>query len=221
MGGASDSDPLGLRGPGGLAQGRTRCLCRRSSGGALLDWLSSPAAGLDDTGRNWCQGLDRALVSPELARLGANVIGHFCYPSGLRVSVESMVQAMGRVGVSTSLRDVRTDAKDDPHHVDYRGMEVYDVTIIHTQPEPFFDVAYARANLYERQPRTYRIGYWYWEFDSIPDSWVAQRPRSTKSGLRRSSSRAACASVLRSRCARCFRASSWRLSSGAVFHTSD
>ncbi len=75
-------------------------------------------------------------------------------------------------GVTTSLRDVRTDVKDDPHHVDFRGMECNDVTIIHTQPEPYFDAAYQRAHLFARSPRPYRIAYWYWEFDSIPESWV-------------------------------------------------
>jgi glycosyltransferase involved in cell wall biosynthesis len=53
-------------------------------------------------------------------------------------------------------------------------MEVHDVTVLHTQPEHFFDEAYQRAHLFERTPRTYRIGYWYWEFDTIPDSWIAQ-----------------------------------------------
>jgi glycosyltransferase involved in cell wall biosynthesis len=140
--------------------------------GALLRWLSSPMAALSDAARDWCAQLDVSLVAHELVQPGVNMIGHFCYASGLRVSAESMVQAMGSVGVSASLRDVCTDAKDDPHHGDFRGMEYHDVTIIHTQPEPFFDAAYERAHLYERSPRTYRIGYWYWEFDSIPDSWV-------------------------------------------------
>ncbi|MDM0028703.1 glycosyltransferase family 4 protein [Variovorax saccharolyticus] len=139
----------------------------------LLAWLASPEAGLPEAQRDWCRGLDLQTVAEELAGPGLNVVGHFCYPSGLRVSVESMVEAVRLAGVSTSLRDVRTDAKDDPHHVDFRGTECHDVTVIHTQPEPFFDEAYRRADLYERRPRTYRVGYWYWEFDSIPDAWVA------------------------------------------------
>lgn len=139
---------------------------------ALLAWLLSPAADLSDAARAWCRRLDMSSVARELAQPGVNMIGHFCYASGLRVSAESMVQSMGRVGVAVSLRDVWTDAKDDPHHVDFHGMEVHDVTIIHTQPEPFFDEAYQRSHLFERSPRTYRIAYWYWEFDSIPDSWI-------------------------------------------------
>lgn len=138
----------------------------------LLAWLSSPAADLSETAREWCARLDAPSVCRELVQPGVNLIGHFCYASGLRVSAEAMVQAMSHVGVSASLRDVCTDAKDDPRHADFRGMEYHDVTIIHTQPEPFFDSAYERGHLCERSPRTYRIGYWYWEFDSIPESWV-------------------------------------------------
>ncbi|MEJ8854742.1 glycosyltransferase family 4 protein [Variovorax robiniae] len=140
----------------------------------LLAWLASPKAGLPKHVRAWCAALDAPAVAAALAQPGVNVIGHFCYPSGLRVSVESMVHAMESVGISASLRDVRADAKDDPHHVDFRGMESHDITIIHTQPEPFFDDAYARADLFERAPRTYRIGYWYWEFDSVPEAWSVQ-----------------------------------------------
>ncbi|MEJ8847096.1 glycosyltransferase [Variovorax rhizosphaerae] len=140
----------------------------------LLAWLASPQAGLCGHVCEWCSALDAQAVAAALAQPGVNVLGHFCYPSGLRVSVESMVQAMSLVGVPTSLRDVRADAKDDPHHVDFRGMESHDITIIHTQPDPFFDDAYARADLFERTPRTYRIAYWYWEFDSVPESWRAQ-----------------------------------------------
>lgn len=139
----------------------------------LLQWL----AAADDTGltfaaRLWAQGLDAPKLVSELLKPGVNIIGHFCYPSGLRVSVESMTEALGQVGVDTSLRDLRTDAQDDPHHVDFDGPEVHDVTLIHTQPQPFFPEAYVRADLAERSRRTYRVAYWYWEFDSIPDAWV-------------------------------------------------
>jgi glycosyltransferase involved in cell wall biosynthesis len=116
--------------------------------------------------------LDVQAVLASLLKPGLNIIGHFCYPSGLRVSVESIADALASVGVDTSLRDVRTDARDDPHHADFGGLEVHDITLLHVQPEPFFPEAYVRADLAGRSPRTYRIAYWYWEFDSIPDAWV-------------------------------------------------
>lgn len=141
---------------------------------ALLEWLASSAeASIEPEARAWCAGLDIAALTSRLLDSGVNVIGHFCYPSGLRVSVEAMIEAMGLAGIRTSLRDVRTDARDDPCHVRFDGLESSDITIIHVQPEPFFAEAYARADLAERLPRTYRIAYWYWEFDSIPQSWCA------------------------------------------------
>ena len=72
------------------------------------------------------------------------------------------------------MRDIWTDARDDPHHSCFNGLEYYDMTIIHTQPKPLFDVSYARGGLQPRDPRTYRIAYWYWELDTIPESWMEQ-----------------------------------------------
>lgn len=140
---------------------------------ALLEWLgSADDAALTAVALQWCKGQDTQPLVAAMLKPGVNIIGHFCYPSGLRVSVESIAEALGSAGVDTSLRDLRTDAKDDPHHADFGGLEVHDITLLHTQPQPFFPEAYARADLAERSPRTYRIGYWYWEFDSIPDAWV-------------------------------------------------
>lgn len=141
---------------------------------ALVDWLASVAAPIGTLARAWIEQHRGPALASALSGLGINVIGHFTYPSGLRVSAECLVQAAGTAGIAVALRDVRTDAKDDPHHVDYRGSECHDVTIIHTQPNPYFDDVYARADLAPRDPRTYRVAYWYWEFDSIPESWLAQ-----------------------------------------------
>lgn len=69
-------------------------------------------------------------------------------------------------------RDLITDRKDEPGHENFVGFEIYPVTVIHTQPEPFFETSYERSDLAPAQPQTYRVAYWYWEFDSIPDAWV-------------------------------------------------
>jgi len=139
---------------------------------ALIDWLQSPEAMQTEEVRAWCAGLDKDAVAAEMTTPGVNVIGHFSYPSGLRVSVEALVKGLREVGVQTALRDLRTDKKDDPVHAQFRDFEDFETTIIHTQPEPFFNEAYSRSDLNEHLPRTYRIAYWYWEFDSIPDSWL-------------------------------------------------
>ncbi|MFC5610025.1 glycosyltransferase [Variovorax soli] len=138
----------------------------------LIHWLRSEDAGLPAAARRWCEGLEVQSVSHELAGVGINVLGHFCYPSGLRVSVEALVGGMQLAGIQMSLRDIRTDPMDEPLHAAFDGSEVFDVSLIHSQPEPFFDIVYDRADLAERRPATYKIAYWYWEFDSIPNSWV-------------------------------------------------
>ena len=151
-----------------------RALEDESKGAAFIDWLQSDEVTHSAEVSAWCRHLNKQAVVRELVAPGVNVLGHFCYPSGLRVSVEALVDSLKRAGVATSLRDIRTDKKDDPCHLAFDGLEDFDITIIHTQPEPFFEEVYARVDLAERTRRTYRIAYWYWEFDSIPDSWIEQ-----------------------------------------------
>lgn len=139
---------------------------------ALMAWLRSPSSGQAQEVRDWCSALDQFAVANEMITPGVNVIGHFSYPSGLRVSVEALVEGLHTVGVRTAVRDLRTDKKDDPFHERFRGFEDFDITIIHTQPDPFFGEAYERSDVSERLPKTYRIAYWYWEFDSVPESWI-------------------------------------------------
>ena len=141
---------------------------------ALLEWVLSPAAQPAADVLPTFATVDLLQVADELAADGVNVIGHFSHPCGLRVSVEALVAGLGMVGVETSLRDLRTNPKDDPVHVCFDGLEDFGTTIIHTQPQPYFNDAYFRADLRERTPQAYRVAYWYWEFDSIPDSWLDQ-----------------------------------------------
>lgn len=142
---------------------------------AFLVWQGTPAAGLDEEATAWLVRQDRAALATELAMPGFNMLGHFCYASGLRTSAETLVEGFRRTGGAVSLRDVWVQGRgDEDRHAAYVGLEVYDVTIIHTQPEPLFDVAYDRAGLAPRTPRTYRIGYWYWELETIPAHWQAQ-----------------------------------------------
>ena len=138
---------------------------------ALLTWLVGPGARLPAEQRAWCTARLGDGTAAELARPGVNVLGHFCYRSGLRVSVEAMSDAMEAAGLLVSRRDIRTHVVDEPHHIDFIGGEIYDVTVIHAQPEPFFDDAHGRADVAERQRRTHRAAYWYWELDTAPVYW--------------------------------------------------
>ena len=139
----------------------------------LLGWLAQPAAGLAADARGWLATQPTEPLTEALAVPGVNVIGHFCYPSGLRTSALSVVQGLRSVAVGTSLRDVPVDSQHDlPNHDAYGGFEEFDTTLLHIQPEPFFGQAFERSGLHARRRRTHRVGYWYWEFASVPASWA-------------------------------------------------
>ncbi|WP_322042773.1 glycosyltransferase [Paraburkholderia sp. J67] len=149
-------------------------LTDREAAERFVSWLKAPQARLDDDVREWMHSCPVAETAQELSGDGLNIIGHFCYPSGLRTSVEALEAGLRHAGVMTSLRDMRTDKNDDPNHAAFAGMELFDTTLIHVQPEPFFQRAYARSDLHERGPRTYRVGYWYWELEQIPEVWLQE-----------------------------------------------
>ncbi|WP_284948118.1 glycosyltransferase [Acidisoma cladoniae] len=116
---------------------------------------------------------DEVLQNPSVVN-GVNIFAHFTYPSGLRASAESLVDSLQSCGVATSLRNVPVNLSwDEPEFERYSGLERYDVSIIHVQPEPYFTEVFARSGLRERSPMTYRIGYWYWESEDVPDAWDA------------------------------------------------
>lgn len=140
---------------------------------ALLDWLASPEAALDEMARAWLAAQPRAALAEALARPGLTVIGHLCYPSGLRTSTLSIAEGLRAQGYDLAMRDVPVDAEHDlPQHAHFGGFELHEATLLHIQPEPFFHHAYARSGLRPRRPRTHRIGYWYWELDSVPAAWA-------------------------------------------------
>lgn len=139
------------------------------SASSLLEWLSRQDTVAADA-------LERLAAEQgtgaQLAIRGLNLFGHFGYPSGLRTSAEALTEGYRRLGHSVATRDVWVqDREQDPVHAAHAAPEIHDVTLIHVQPEPYFDVAYSRAGVAPRRSRTYRIGYWYWELDTVPASW--------------------------------------------------
>ena len=106
----------------------------------------------------------------------------FLLPVGAASVGASNVESLRRVGVRTSIRNVPTQISTDvPGHSQHLGLEVYDVSLIHVQPEPLFRSAYARAGLAER-PGVYRVGLWYWELETVRRSGRASQRRLMKSG---------------------------------------
>jgi GT2 family glycosyltransferase/glycosyltransferase involved in cell wall biosynthesis len=139
---------------------------------ALMHWFKSDAYQGSRLVKNWFEQVNLEQVARELPQLGVNVFGQFCYPSGLRTSVESLCDGLTLNDLRISKCDLPTDMTDEPGHTDMLGPEVFDISILHVQPEPFFQCAYERADIAERAKKTYRIAYWYWELDEIPDAWI-------------------------------------------------
>lgn len=139
---------------------------------AMLEFLGSSQSQLTVDVQTWLSSLDKEETAKRLLRCGVNIFGHFSYPSGLRTSVEAVVEGLRTANFDFSKRNVPVSlATDKTEGSMYAEPELFDVSLIHVQPEPFFEQVRQRANLAERVLRPYQIGYWYWEFDSIPSSW--------------------------------------------------
>lgn len=107
---------------------------------------------------------------------GANILSHFCYPSGIQQAAVWTKVALERAGVRTSCRDVSAgiNTKMLPR-APWLGLEVYPFTIITVAPTPYFASAYERSSLFGR-PGVYRIAYWAWELETIPEEWLQLLP---------------------------------------------
>lgn len=149
-----------------------RAMHDSESCGEFLEFLNSQQGGGDNDVRNWLATLDKEELHAQLTVPGVNLFGHFSYPSGLRTSTESVGKGLAAQGVRCSLINVPVSLKnDEPSGSMLAGPELFDVSIVHVQPEPFFNEVRQRADIAERRKTPYQIGYWYWEFDSIPPSW--------------------------------------------------
>lgn len=139
----------------------------------MLQWMLSSDANLSMDVVNWLSMFDLDCLAKKVSQLGINVFGHFGYVSGLKTSVDVICEAMARNDVNIVKCDVPVHSTDINDLSNLMNTELYDISLLHIQPDPFFNTAYERASLAEREPKTYRIAYWYWELSSIPDSWAA------------------------------------------------
>jgi glycosyltransferase involved in cell wall biosynthesis len=107
---------------------------------------------------------------------GVNILSHFSYPSGIQQAALFAKRALEAVQFDVSCRDVPVfpffDVED---RTPFLGLEIFPVTIINVAPQPSFSVAYERSGLL-RRAGVYRIAYWAWELDSIPEEWVELAP---------------------------------------------
>jgi len=137
----------------------------------FLLWLSNQSSCTNGFALEWRTRLDHDATAAALTTNGLNLIGHFCYPSGLRSSLNLLAESAAAVGIPFSCRNIRTSLADEPRHGEYPGQEPFSTTLIHVQPEPFFERVYELADMQPRVPRTYRIAYWYWEMQVVPQGW--------------------------------------------------
>jgi len=119
----------------------------------------------------WLDRVRSDISANAIERTGLNILGHFSTPFGLQASAISIVKSLQLVGIDSSCRDVLTEpSRSTLDRSKYLGLEVFDTTLIHVQPTPYYETCYARAGLNPR-PDTHRIGMWYWEFGQAPAEW--------------------------------------------------
>jgi glycosyltransferase involved in cell wall biosynthesis len=143
----------------------------RSGWGEFREWLSA-------TYGNYLRAPLPAEVPPPFSHprgsehAGVNILSHFCNPSGIQQAALWTKTALERAGLFTSCRDVPV-----PRHIvpsdreKWLGLELYPVTILTHAAEPYFYSGYDRAGLWPRDD-VYRIAYWAWELETVPDEWV-------------------------------------------------
>jgi len=107
-------------------------------------------------------------------RPGLNVLGHCTYSSGVGEVQRHLRIAVKLAGGRTAHRDVPGDWRyDQPTRPDHLGVETFDTTILSV---PIFANAgriYPRAGL-ARKPGVWRIGYWAWELDLLPQKYARE-----------------------------------------------
>jgi len=103
---------------------------------------------------------------------GANMLGHFCNPSGLQQAALWARAALERAGLRTSCRDVPVPRHRVPgDREQWLGLEIFPVTILTQAATPYFESGYERGGLWPGE-EVYRIAYWNWELEKVPDEWV-------------------------------------------------
>jgi glycosyltransferase involved in cell wall biosynthesis len=107
------------------------------------------------------------------ARLeGVNMLSHFCTPMGIQQAALWAKTALECAGLRTSCRDVPLPRRTIPtNRANWLGREIFPITILNHAATPYFVRGYERSGLHRRDD-VYRIAYWNWELETVPDEWV-------------------------------------------------
>jgi glycosyltransferase involved in cell wall biosynthesis len=138
---------------------------------------AAPPPLLPSPHRTFLEGQILSHDAPEAPPLvGVNILSHFCYPSGIQQAALWAKAALERAGLETSCRDVPVALKTEfLDRAAWLGLEIHPFTIINVAPTPYFASAYERSGLLRRDG-VYRIAYWAWELENIPDEWLEVAP---------------------------------------------
>ena len=103
---------------------------------------------------------------------GVNILSHFCHPFGIQQAALWAKAALERAGFRTSCRDVPVPRRVVPSDREkWLGLEIYPITLLTQAATPYFESGYERSGLLPRE-NGYRIAYWNWELEKVPDEWV-------------------------------------------------
>ena len=103
---------------------------------------------------------------------GVNLLGHFCYPSGLQQAALGCKLSLEAAGLRVSCRDVPAGVRTElANREEWLGFEEFPITITNVAPVPHFASRYERAGM-ARRSGVRSIAYWFWELEAIPDEWT-------------------------------------------------
>ena len=140
---------------------------------SVLRWVKRErhAAPLD---RAWLRDLEADVRGGLPNMPGANLVGHFRYPSGLQEAVVGVDRGLRNAGSRTTRRELPVLFEcdwNDPER--YRGVEMFDTTIYLAAVNTFPEEWVSRGGIHWR-PGVHRIAVWYWELEELPKEWLPQ-----------------------------------------------
>jgi glycosyltransferase involved in cell wall biosynthesis len=91
---------------------------------------------------------------------------------GIQQAALLVKRALEQSGLRTSCRDIPVSRRSIPvDRTSWLGLEIFPITILNQAATPYFISGYERSGLHRRE-NVYRIAYWNWELEAIPDEWV-------------------------------------------------
>lgn len=138
----------------------------RSGWPKLMAWLATEYGLGSNWFRNAFRPADDSHTSSDVL-----IMGLFRYASGLQQAALGMVDSLEQSGLEVSLRDIPGPMLRENYTARrLDSLETSPVTIIHTALDMSVRDAYWRAGL-AATDGTYRIGYWWWELETVPEDW--------------------------------------------------